>query len=267
MTDKKDQNGWTIQSRQLSVLGGGGHNYLALVDPDGVVRQEIHGWETFDDKLGFTFIDRDDFSDAMKKNIGLVEGRPEVEGAEVNVPLNGRSVWEAWAGALASAISHDRQAPYTFYGKYENKVDGTKHHNSNGFWSAVLGDISIDWRDVEPKSWNWTPGTDNPLAVNGEGGFAKEKKMKESANLKAAADTWIDLSVPIVGEHFGLSEEKTDSLHKEVKEKGADWWAAALASEADRLMHDAELQNINEQTGNKPRHGGLELSPASVNPT
>jgi len=38
-----------------------------------------------------------------------------------------------------------------------------------------------------------------------------------------------------------------------------DWQMspAALASEADRLMHDAELQKVNEQTGNKVRHGGL----------
>lgn len=34
---------WRIESRQKSVAGIGGHNYLVLVAPDGTTRGEIHG--------------------------------------------------------------------------------------------------------------------------------------------------------------------------------------------------------------------------------
>ncbi|MBT3360621.1 MAG: hypothetical protein HN403_13435 [Rhodospirillales bacterium] len=250
MTDKKTQDGWTIQSRQLGVAGLGGHNYLALVDPQGVVRQEIHGWMTEDDKLSFTFIDRDDLSDDMKEKINDVGKQPAVKGAEVNVPLNGRSVWDMWAGALTSAMSHHKQAEYSWNGARVSSVDGARFHNSNGFWSAVLGDIGVNWEDVEPDSWlRTTPGKEYPLPEVAKGPkFANEKI---SPNMNAATDAWAEVSAYAVGDHVGLSKDQSVALAQEAKQKGADWWAAALASEADRLMNDAEYApRKSEQTGN-----------------
>ena len=50
MSDLTNQYGdmtrWKIESRQRSVLGFGGHNYLALIDNNGNVVEELHGWVT-----------------------------------------------------------------------------------------------------------------------------------------------------------------------------------------------------------------------------
>jgi hypothetical protein len=91
-----------IESRQLSVFEIFGHNYFALVDANGNVISEIHGWKTETGQLSTYEIDRVT-GKVIKDGVMLPSGRaknfidtvakqPEVEGAEVEIPLDGQPV-------------------------------------------------------------------------------------------------------------------------------------------------------------------------------
>lgn len=132
---------WRIESRQKSVAGIGGHNYLALVDPDGNIHEAIHG------HLGD--------NRRLVHATGL--GNPEVEGAARPVVSGSREeIADVWDRMQQSAKALSGKAVY-----------GLLSPNSNSFWGTVLRRSGFDPKESEPDSDLPTPGTgvdlDNPL--------------------------------------------------------------------------------------------------------
>lgn len=132
---------WRIESRQKSVAGIGGHNYLALVDSNGNIQEEIHG------HLG------------DNRRLVHVEGlaNPEVEGAARPVVSGSDAeMQEAWKRMRDTANELSGKAVY-----------GLLSPNSNSFWGTVLRRSGFDPKDSEPDSDLPTPGTgvdlSNPL--------------------------------------------------------------------------------------------------------
>ena len=124
---------WRIESRQKSVAGLGGHNYLPLVRPDGTVDQEIHGHLGPNHRL----IHVDGIRD------------PEVPGAAVPVLIGAEDeVGAAWRKMIDQARHLHGKATY-----------GLLSPNSNAFWATVLRMSGFDYRQYEPKSDLFTPGT------------------------------------------------------------------------------------------------------------
>ena len=115
--------------------------YLALVGPDGTVRQEIHG------HIG------------PNHRLIHVSGikNPEVPGAAKPILVGDADEVDAvWDQLLKSANHLHGKATY-----------GLLSPNSNAFWSTVLRLSGFDYRQYEPTSDLPTPGTgvdlSNPL--------------------------------------------------------------------------------------------------------
>jgi hypothetical protein len=104
MADRTNEAGWRIESRQLGVSLFGGHNYLALIDPDGVLKDEIHGWVHEDGKMWFTPINEK----SRPEDLEVRYKQPEIEGAEVEVPLHGRDAEDVWRDLVKTAQEHNR---------------------------------------------------------------------------------------------------------------------------------------------------------------
>jgi hypothetical protein len=132
---------WKIESRQKSVAGIGGHNYLALVDPKGNIHGEIHG------HLGD--------NQRLVRVKGLAN--PEVEGAA-------RPVFSGSEKELRGLWRRMEQDADELSGK---SVYGLLSPNSNSFWGTVLRRAGFDPKDSQPDSSLRTPGTgvdlSNPL--------------------------------------------------------------------------------------------------------
>jgi hypothetical protein len=129
---------WRIESRQKSVAGIGGHNYLVLIAPDGTTRGEIHG--------------------TLGSNQRLVLARsvpePEVSGA-AQLVLAGPPdrVNAAWQQMQEHADRLNGKAVY-----------GLLSPNSNAFWATVLRQSGFDHRRHKPNSNLPTPGIDVDLS-------------------------------------------------------------------------------------------------------
>lgn len=133
---------WKIESRQQkSVVGVGSHNYLALLDPDGNIREEIHGHLGNNRRLIYV------------KGLDL----PEVENAARPVTTGSQQeAQEVW--------KQMKQHAEDLHGK---AVYGLLSPNSNSFWGTVLRRSGFDPNKVEPDSDLVTPGSgvdlSNPL--------------------------------------------------------------------------------------------------------
>jgi hypothetical protein len=124
---------WKIESRQKSVAGVGGHNYLALVDPNGNIRWEIHG------NLG---------SNRRLIHVDNLKKEPEVEGAARPVIAGGREqIDKIWKQMLQHANDLNGKAVY-----------GLLSPNSNSFWGTVLRRSGFDPSKSTPDSDLATPG-------------------------------------------------------------------------------------------------------------
>ena len=133
---------WKIESRQKSVAGVGGHNYLALVDPDGNIRGEFHGHLGPNRRL------------IHEETLAL----PEVEGAARPVVTGSKDEIDN------NAWKRMKQQADDLHGK---AVYGLLSPNSNSFWGTVLRRSGFDPKESEPDSDLATPGTgldlSNPL--------------------------------------------------------------------------------------------------------
>jgi hypothetical protein len=135
---------YKIESRQKNVAGVGGHNYLALVGENGIVRREIHGHIGQNNRLVF--------------EKGILN--PEVEGAAREVISGTKDeVTRIWSRMEDDArdLGGDPDVP----GSHENAkaVYGLLSPNSNSFRATILGRAGFGHRDFHPNSPNWTPGT------------------------------------------------------------------------------------------------------------
>jgi hypothetical protein len=135
---------YKIESRQKRVAGIGGHNYLALVDENGIVQGEIHGYHGDNGRLVF--------------ERGILE--PEVEGAAREVVSGTEDeIKRTWSRMNDDArdLGGDRDVP----GSHDNAkaIYGLLSPNSNSFWATILGRAGLDYREFHPNSPNWTPGT------------------------------------------------------------------------------------------------------------
>jgi hypothetical protein len=135
---------YKIESRQKRVAEIGGHNYLALVDENGIVQGEIHGYHGDNGRLVF--------------ERGILE--PEVEGAAREVVSGAedeiRRIWSRMNDD-ARDLGGDRDVP----GSQDNAkaIYGLLSPNSNSFWATILKRSGFDYRHLHPNSPNWTPGT------------------------------------------------------------------------------------------------------------
>jgi hypothetical protein len=124
---------WRIESRQKSVAGVGGHNYLARIDPSGRIVEEIHGAPGGNNRLVYA--------------TGLRE--PEVDGAgRVVISGTEADIDATWKQMIRHAEDLNGKAVY-----------GLLSPNSNAFWGTVLRLSGFDHRQHEPNSDLLTPGT------------------------------------------------------------------------------------------------------------
>ena len=128
---------WRIEARQKSVAGIGGHNYLALVGPDGKVHSEIHG---------------DHGPNGSLVRVGRMLN-PEVVGASQPVMVGAADqIDAAWNQMLRHANHLSGKAVY-----------GLLAPNSNAFWATILRQSGFDYRQHKPNSDLPTPGVDVDL--------------------------------------------------------------------------------------------------------
>ena len=132
---------WKIESRQKSVAGVGGHNYLALVSPDGRIHKQIHGHLGPNRRLIYT------------KTLA----NPEVDGAARPVVSGSEDeVHQIWKRMEESADELDGRAGVRPALPKQQFVLGT-----------VLRRSGFNLKDSEPNSSLRTPGTgvdlSNPL--------------------------------------------------------------------------------------------------------
>lgn len=134
-------NQWQIESRQKRVAGVGAHNYFALVDPDGNVVDELHG-----------------VNDNKTSGLLVTGGLHALTSEFLNPEIDGAAkIFEAGdRGAMAHRWKELVDAGNGLSGKARYSALGP---NSNSFWASVLGSVGKNYRDYEPNSRNWTPGT------------------------------------------------------------------------------------------------------------
>ncbi len=146
--------GWRIYSGQRSVpyaAGMGQHNYLMLVDPNGIVRKEIHGGpgkSVMSGPLAIAeySIEYDPKGNRMQTipyKLGEVDRSNWVE-----VPAKkGLSVGQTWQQFVATAKKYDRKYEYLFApnGKLPALGNTDKAfyssmptYNSNSAWRTIL---------------------------------------------------------------------------------------------------------------------------------
>lgn len=217
MTD--DRRGWRIESRQNGVLWGGGHNFLALIDPEGRVREEIHGWKN----------DKGRMSGLRIKDGQIVDGAPHTQvlwddiqanrlpEASVEVSLGGRDVHEVWSRFLESRKRHHDTHRYDPSGQGYDPKTNERFYNSNSFWRSVLEENGFDWKMLEPRTRKTTPGTGNPLPPRPDG-------LGDASDIfEMPVERWTDADVRGLMRSSAYWSRAYPG-HAELQDKVRDWY-------------------------------------------
>ena len=169
-----------------------------------------------------------------------------------------RAVNERYAAALGTGLSQEDAVDIATgaMGKTGRRAFRTFSAAGFSFDAALrhgLGKVNVEalQKDIMAESAHW-------------GLPVEQVRELAAARMDKADKIQTADSATLAAHETGLNKEQTLSLARNVGNKGADWWDAALASEADRLMHEAEARNFPEQTGNKKQHGDAGLPKGGI---
>jgi hypothetical protein len=160
-------SGWRIESRQLPVFDEAGvrpseeevrlnvgHNYLALVGPDGVAVDQIHGGPR--GREGHLRLEV--FADSEREEKSTMA--KEVRRASDDDPSRNVEAFGTYKEA------DDRWKEYKASANQLNdmKIDyGVWVQNSNSAWATILRMQGHDPKEFRPESDRWTPGVGDDL--------------------------------------------------------------------------------------------------------
>lgn len=108
-----------------------------------------------------------------------------------------------------------------------------------GFRSLGLG--HKDALDYARGRANLALEADRQYAFGRDTGLSHEEALEfAEGRIQSLTDALVRDSAQAAGTGLGLNRQQTKSLVDEVSKKGAEWWDAALAAEADRVMHEKQ---------------------------